>query len=274
MLKRSITLLAVLMFTSLAFAQSNASRSGATRQSPGDTCAFTFSTGTGRGLTQYCVSANGNIVQFSAMSSNGLPVEFLDGVNPATEGYGICDTTTPPAQAYWDFASSDSGNWNPSTVVNTPTSVKVTRTTADGIWRLVQTITEIPGSKFFYGKARIITSITNLSSQSRFLALDRYANIDAGSSTFNDFDKTEASVWGQVLEGNGPGLSSTAAFVTTPFDFSISFVNTVPDAPIPCQIHNTFISGFFEGDGGIDQDFNLEIGPGKTKTVGLTYSPI
>ncbi len=158
--------------------------------------------------------------------------------------------------------------------MNTPTSVKVTRTTADGNWRLVQTITVIPGSKFFYGKARIITSITNLSTGNRFLALDRYANIDAGSSTFNDFDKTEASVWEQVFGGNGPGLSSTAAFVTTPFDFSISFLNTVPDAPIPCQIHNNFMSGFFEGDGGIDQEFNLEIGPGKTKTVGLTYSPI
>ena len=51
-------------------------------------------------------------------------------------------------------------------------------------------------------------------------------------------------------------------------------MNTVPDAPIPCQIHNTFISGFFEGDGGSEQEFNLEIGHGKTKTVGLTYSPI
>ncbi len=58
------------MFTSLAFAQSNSSRAGATGQPPTNTCAFTFSTGTGRGLTQYCVSVNGNIVQFSAMVAN------------------------------------------------------------------------------------------------------------------------------------------------------------------------------------------------------------
>ena len=261
------------VISSFAIAQARTAPSGTNRPAT-EACAFTFSSGTGRGLTQYCVTANGNIAQFSVVSGNGLTSEFLNGVASATEGYGLCDTATRPFTAYWDYASGDSGNWNAATAVSTPTSVKITRTTADGVWKIVQTVAESKGSKFTYGSAIIEMAVTNLSTADRIIILNRYANIDAGESAFNDFDKSEISAWGGVPEGDGPALALTAAFVNTPFDFSISFVNTVPDAPIPCQIHNSFTAGFFEGDGGVDQDFNLEIGPGKTKTVAVAYRPM
>lgn len=238
-----------------------------------ETCAFNFMTGTGHGLTQYCVTNNGNITQFSAVGGNTLTYEFLNGTGAATEGYGMCDTTNFTPLAYWDFASSDSGNWNVATAVQSGNKVTVTRTTADGIWQLVQTIRMVPGSKFTYGGAEVIMAAKNLSLQDRFLFITRYADVNAGSSTFNDFGTTEVSAWGIIPDGNGPGLSMTAGFVTTPFDFSLSFVETVPAAPIPCQINSNSTKGFFEGDGGIAQDYSLEIGPGRTKTVGLIYKP-
>ena len=275
MLRLSISLLAVLGFSCVAIAQQNPTESGtASVQPASETCAFTFSSGTGHGVTQYCVTENGNIAQFSAVGGNGLPWEFLNGVNPAIEGYGLCDTTSAPLKAYWDYAANAGGNWKAATATANDTTVTVTRTTADGVWQLVQTITELKGSAKLYGAAKIAMAITNLSKNDRFLIVDRYANIDAGSSTFNDFDLTQTTVFGLVPAGNGPGLSSTVSFVTTPFDFSIAFVNKVPRGPIPCQAHPNFTTSFFEGDGGIDQEFNLEIGPGKTKTVVLTYKPI
>ena len=270
-----MTVLLAALFTSLAVAQTKTPLSPATTTQPAnETCAFTFSSGAGHGATQYCVTANGNITQFSVVAGNGLPSEFLNATGPATEGYGLCDTSTRLFTAYWDYASGDSGNWNAATAVSTPTSVTITRTTADGVWKVVQRIAETKATKLSYGIATIAMAVTNLSSSDRIIILSRYADINAAESTFNDFDRSETSAWGGAPDGNGPALSLTAAFVTTPFDFSISFINTVPDAPIPCQIHNTFTPGFFEGDGGVDQDFNLEIGPGKTKTVVVAYRPM
>ena len=271
-MKLSISLVVVLILGSLAFSQ-NSFPQATGAVGPDVTCAFSFTTGSGHGLTQYCVTDNGNITQFSAVGGNTLSYEFLNGTGTATEGYGLCDTTNTTFRAYWDFASSESGNWTSASAVQNGNTVKVLRTTADGIWRMVQTITEVPGSATRYGAAAISMAFTNLSTRDRFLFVTRYADVNAGSSTFNDFGTTETSVWGLIPEGNGPGFSSTAAFVTTPFDFSISYVETVPSPPIPCQINSNSTKGFFEGDGGIVQDYSLEIGPGKTKTVTLTYKP-
>jgi hypothetical protein len=260
-----------LALSSLAFAQQNPAQSDAPAVQPASTtCAFNLSSGSGRGLTTYCVTQNGNIAEFSAVGSNTLTTEFINGAGPAIEGYGICDTTSAPVN-YFDYASSDSGNWKAATATINGTTVTVTRTTADGIWQLVQTITEIKGSTQSYGSAKITTAIKNLSATDRFLGYFRYAHV---GGTFNDFDTTPTTVFGMTPSANGPGLALAAAFVTTPFDFSIAFVNTVPDAPIPCQIHGTFTNSFFEGSGGIVQLFNLEILPGRTKTISMVYRPI
>ncbi len=273
MCKKCVFLFVVLTLSSFTFAQQDSAQSGASAVQPPDTtCAFNFSSGSGHGLTTYCVTQNGNIAEFSAVGNNTLATEFINAAGPAIEGYGICDLTNPARTTnYYDYASSDSGNWNAATATMTGTTVTVTRTTADGRWQLVQTITEVKGSALSYGGARITTAIKNLTTTERFFDFFRYARV---GGTFNDFDTTPTNTFGMTPDGNGPGLSLTASFVTTPFDFSIAFVNTVPDAPIPCQLHNSFTNTFFEGSGGIVQLFNLEIQPGHTKTISMTYKPI
>jgi len=59
-------------------------------------------------------------------------------VGAAGEGYGVCDNTG--AVAYFDYADyGDSGNWGAPTLVSqTATSVKIARTTSDGVWTLTQ----------------------------------------------------------------------------------------------------------------------------------------
>jgi len=270
MYTKSVFLFVVLALSSLTFAQQKAQTGAPAVQPASTTCAFNFSTGSGHGLTTYCVTQNGNIAEFSAVGNGTLVTEFINAAGPAIEGYGICDTTSN-AVNYYDYASSDSGNWNAATATLNGSTVTVTRTTADGIWQLVQTITAVKGSAVTYGSARITTAIKNLSTTDRFFDFFRYAHI---GGIFNDFDTTPTTTFGMTPDGNGPGLALAAAFVTTPFDFSIAYVNTVPDAPIPCQVHNTFVNTFFEGSGGIVQLFNLEIQPGHTKTISMTYRPI
>ena len=275
MCKKLAFLFVVLTLSSLTFAQQNQRQSAAGgAQLASETCAFTFTSGAGHGVTQYCVTANGNIAQFSAVGGNGLPQEFLNGVEPAIEGYGLCDVNS--LTPYWDYAQTASNNWNTATAVATANSVKITRTTADGVWQLVQTITKIPGSKTAFGAAKIAMAITNLSTTDRLILFNRHANIDAGGTTFNDFDLTQTTVFGLVPFGNGNGLSSTASFVTTAFDFSLAFVMTVPGGPTPCQPFDNqgAQQAFFQGDGAVDQVFDLDILPGKTKTVTVTYKAI
>jgi hypothetical protein len=67
-----------------------------------------------------------------------------------SEGYAICDVSNSDPQgngrvAYSDFAATGAtANWNPPVVLShNATSVKIARTTSDGIWTLTQTITQM-----------------------------------------------------------------------------------------------------------------------------------
>jgi hypothetical protein len=265
--KKSLLLVALWVFGSLAFVQqSNAQRAGASRGAEGN-CAFTFSSGHKQSLTQYCVTANGNIAQFSAGGSQ----EFLNLTGPATEGYGICDLTIQPSMTYWDYGSDASTNWNPATAVATPTSVTITRTTADGTWQLVQTISERKATSTLFGAAKVTMAIKNLSVTDRIIFVNRHAYIQGG---FNDYNLSRFSAYGGPSQGGGNQLVSTALFVRTAFDFSSDLVITTPGGagPNPCGPYQGQ-RGFFEGDGAVEQIFSLDVLPGKTKTVGVTYRP-
>jgi hypothetical protein len=261
-----------LILVPLTFAQAGHHQAAVGSQPASENCAFTFSSGSGHGATQYCVTANGNIAQFTMTGLNGLPSEMFSGVAPASEGYGVCDTST--LTSYYDYARNDSGNWNSATSTSTPKSVTVTRTTADGVWKIVQTIMQKKASKMQYGGVEIKMAITNLSQQDRIIIVYRHANIDAYGSPFNDFDASETSAFGFV-SGMG-GVSSTASLLTTAFDFHFAFLQTNPDGPIPCTpIGNQGgQQTFFQGDGSVTHYFNLEILPRRTKTVTVTYQGI
>lgn len=272
---RSFLLATLLIFSSLGFAQQSSQKINPANgmQPATENCAFNFSSGSGLGLTKFCVTANGNIAQFAAMGLNGLLAEMLDGVAPAIEGYGLCDTKT--LTPYFDYASSDSGNWGTATAVATANSVTITRTTADGVWKLLQVITQMQGTKTSSGAARTDMAITNLSTADRILIVYRHANIDAAGSTFNDFAASTTTAFGTVPSG-GNGLSSEASLLATAFDFHFALVKTSPGGVSPCVPFGSQGDQQtpFEGDGAVDHYFNLDIRPGATKRVTVTYKPI
>jgi hypothetical protein len=148
------------------------------------------------------------------------------------EGYGICDANTNIA--YSDYGGlGDSGNWSPARVLrHDATSVKIARTTSDGVWTLTQTITQVAGSSPF---AKIVMALKNNSPDSREAFLLRYADADADGEVTNSFDSTlnSAFAWNSVSAGSPFGLAlQNLGTVTFGYD---ALVQGVPDAPDPCN---------------------------------------
>lgn len=267
---KPVLLFVVLALSSLTFAQRNQPQSTVRGVQPADTtCLFNFSSGTGPSLTTYCVTQNGNIAEFS-----GAGTEFISSPGPATEGFGMCDNTVLGSPIdYFDYASSDSGNWNPSTATLTGTTVVVNRTTTDGNWQLTQTIVDMKASPLAYGSARVTMALKNLSPIERFLVGFRYAQVLPAPFPFADFDTTPTTALVMTPSASGPGLSSTGSFIRNPADSAVARVVQTTTPPDPCGINN-FSTSFFEGTGGILQLYILDIKSHATVTFSATYKPI
>lgn len=69
MLNKLILCAAVLTLSMLAFAQQRSQQEAANDAPDSTVCSFTYSSGSGTNQTAYCLSVNGNIVQFSQPST-------------------------------------------------------------------------------------------------------------------------------------------------------------------------------------------------------------
>jgi hypothetical protein len=198
-------------------------------------CSFTFATGKGLASMKYCVTANGNIVQIEI--PKGFPL--ISGTDFG-EGYGVCDVGTQVA--YSDYGGAgDSGNWGPATVLHhNPTSVKIARTTSDGLWTLTQTITQVAGGS---PSATIAMALRNNSAVSKEAFLVRYADVDVAGDLKNSFDNTLNSAFGwnssSAAETGGPFGLVLQNLGTVPFGYT-AFAQDTPDAPNPCDIVQHF----------------------------------
>ena len=122
----------------------------------------------------------------------------------------------------------------------------------------------MPGSNLGYGAARITMAVTNLTNADDIVVVMRHVNVDASGSTFNDFDTSGTTAFGTAVR------RSQRAY------FHFSLVQTNPDGPDPCKPFGQSggQQGFFQGDGSLLHYFNLDIRPGQTKSVSVTYKPI
>jgi hypothetical protein len=132
-------------------------------------CPHQFTSGKTDNLAylQYCVADDGVIT--SIETPFGHPQLGSQG-----EGYGLCQES--PATEYHDFfTAGDSGNWNSPQVVSlTATSIKISRSTSDGNWTLLQTISAIPAT----GALKIVMALTNHQPQAKVAYLLRFAHVD------------------------------------------------------------------------------------------------
>ena len=233
------------------------------------TCSFSYLSGPPTTFTRYCLSANGNIVQFDSPSG----FEYIrNGVPPLVplEGYGICDVT--PKVAYYDYASTVSGNWGPTTVTSlNATTLVFVRTTTDGIWQLTQTITQLQASVASTGSVKITMALKNLSAISRNVTLLRFANVNNGPSPTNDeFVSSFNSAFGQE-----PGASWGLGLTTNTFTFAHNGIVLRPAVgPDPCHYVKNVLNFAFVGDGAIGHVYAITVPGGATKTVAMTYKPI
>jgi hypothetical protein len=263
MLNKLTLLLAVFTFSisTIALGQQQA----ATQAPDTTTCSFSYMSGPPATFTRYCLSANGNMVQFDSPSG----FEFINN-GGLTEGYGICDVT--PNVSYYDYASIDSANWGPSvaTALNATTEQFV-RSTGDGIWQLTQTIKQIKASASTTGSVKITMALKNLSTISRNVTLLRVANMNAGPVATNDeFVSSFNSAFGQE-----PGASWGLGLTTNTFTFAHNgAVFNVPTGPDPCHYVTHIVNAAFIGDGSIGQVYAISVPAGATKTVNMTYKPI
>lgn len=232
-------------------------------------CAFTFTSGHDETFLKYCVTASGNIVQLETPRGR----EHLAVADTIGEGYGLCDTG---GIEYFDYAGfGDSGNWNPATVVSQDaTSVKIARTTGDGIWTLTQTITQVAGTS---PSAKIAMTIRNNDpAGQRDVVIFRYANVNADSFFQNNLDATRDSAFGWNSTdgrdshplGFGLMLQNVGA---TPFHH-FGFILNVPDPPEPCNAFRHAVVGpITNTDGSFFLDYALGIGGGESRTVTVAY---
>ena len=200
------------------------------------TCSFTFTSGTNNNSLEYCVTINGNISEFQ------MPIGHpLVSTEDRSEGYAICDVTNGDAQghgrvAYSDFATfGDSGNWGSPTVVShSATSVKIARTSSDGVWTLTQTFTQQASP----AAVKVTMALKNNTPVKREAFLMRWADVDADGSPLNNFDGTlsNAFAWNSITSAAAAPVGLLLENIGTLVGFgSEGFAQTTFLPPDPCN---------------------------------------
>jgi hypothetical protein len=228
-------------------------------------CRYNFTSGSANTYLSYCVSDNGNIVTISTPEGHGQ--ELFGG-----EGYGFCNAS-PGVVEYHDYAYADSGNWDsPTLLSHTATSVKIARTTSDGIWTLTQTITQVPATP----SIKIAMALKNNTAAARGVYLLRFLDADAGLSRTNTLDATQntAAAWNEQVGSVPFSFGLQLENVGTPqFGYWSGFAQDVPDGPNACAFaFNAPGTAPLVGiDGSIEMVYADTIEAHGTKTATMIY---
>jgi len=220
-------------------------------------CSFTYSCGDDNKFMKYCVTANGNIAHFE----NPIRHEYI-ATTPIGEGYGVCDVDA--SKAYYDYAGyGDSGNWQaPVTVSSSVTSVKISRTTTDGIYTLTQTITQNGSNPL----VQVTMALKNNTATARHVGLLRYADVDANGTTENNLDYTKRTAFADENFGYDLQIQFVSGGA-----FDGAYSQDVPGGPDPCNIFSHVAGPLQNTDGSIFAQYDMRLGKKATGTVAVTY---
>jgi hypothetical protein len=226
-------------------------------------CSFGFSSGANNTSLLYCVTANGNIPSIVTPAGHQM-------ISPFTgEGYGICNES--PAQAYYDYGYTDSGNWNaPILLSSSATSVKIARTTSDGVWTLTQTITQSAGT----ASIKVAMTLKNNSAEARVAYLVRYADVDVDTLFNNIFDGTQNSAFGWLSIGSGihPFGLLLQNVGTSPFPAYNGFAQNTYLGPNPCNFAANWTGGVaINIDGSLVMVYVGSVPAHASKTFNMSY---
>ncbi|HKV76878.1 MAG TPA: hypothetical protein VJP02_01985 [Candidatus Sulfotelmatobacter sp.] len=227
-------------------------------------CWYSFNSGTGNTNLSYCVSVNGNILYLLTPQGHEQITPF------GAEGYGVCDATA--VVEYHDYAyGGDTGNWNSPTLLSqTASSLKIARTTSDGIWTLTQTITQVAASS----SIKVAMTLKNNTAAARDVYLVRYADVSADQKQFNNFTATQNSVAAWNLHGlNDFSYGLQLQNVGTPkFAYWNGFAQNIPNGPNACAFANNSPEAVItETDGSMVMAYVDTMPAHGSKTVTLSY---
>lgn len=260
----------------------------AVQKSPGSlpqatqACSYSYTIGTSaipNDYLNYCITVNGNFANFQ--SPYGVELLDQDG---AYEGYGICDDSN--GNQYYDYAHTDSGNWDaPVLVTHTATEVKITRTTSDGAWTLTQTISREVGPPPY---AKITMALKNNSGVTKAVFLERFAEFapDQAAATSNwqeNYDGSQNSAWGYIP--TTPNYSTTSGPygmmlqniglptpTSVPYDYA-GFVTENAAGPAPCDPGANNVGTLTNSDGAGVMVYVFDLNKEQTVTVNSRYMP-
>jgi hypothetical protein len=190
------------------------------------------------------------------------------------DGYGFCQES--PATEYHDYLAGESGNWNaPKLLGANGSTVKLSRSTADGNWTLVQTISaKVTG----IASIKIVMALTNNQSEERVAYIMRYADVDADGHRNHDYiggaSLQSAYVWsldsgfhyGLQLQNAGNWTGYQQGFVSnaTPAPNACDFAN-------PAQLYGYELAFSLGSDSSIRYAYAGPVPSHKTITVTLSY---
>jgi hypothetical protein len=233
-------------------------------------CSFNFVSGANNTYLRFCVTSTGNIPEIETPRGR-VQISF-----DRHEGYGICNET--PIVVYYDYGQfGDSGNWGDATVVSqTAKSVKIARTTIDGIWTLTQTFSLVPATP----SVKVVMALKNNTAAPRVAYLVRHADIDADwvnvGADENNFSATTDGAFGwnaSIPFGANSGYGLELRNLGQPqFGYLQGFARTTYQPPNPCNF-----AGESSGvpltniDGSVSLAYADSIGAGKTKTATMIY---
>lgn len=241
-----------------------------------DVCAYKFTSGSGATYLQFCVTVNGNIVEFQSPEG----VEQIDQ-GTVGEGYGFCDQV--PEVGYYDYAAyGASGNWGPPTKLSkTATSVKIERTTSDVAFTLTQTITSVAGDNPY---AKILMSLNNNTDVTKGIAIYRFADSDPGNAAQADTNYSEngdgtnqsgfsyvpysdstAPQYGLMLQAVGAPTPASAAFLRE------GWANNVGYGPPVCASGDYQTSPVTNLDDSIMYEWTFNVNKGQTVNMTSRY---
>jgi hypothetical protein len=217
----------------------------------------------------YCVSNNGNIGQID------IPYGYSQVGSTGGEGYGLCQES-PPTE-YHDYLVDYSYNWKDAKVLSLSTaSIKISRTTSDGNWTLVQTITKIPAT----ASIKVVMSLTNHQAVDKVVYLVRFVDVDpAGAHIGGSYAGASLqSAWNWLVNPNPGSFHWGLQLINatkSPFTYQQGFARPVDTGPNACDFAGgSDPSGFVAGgnDGtSIAYAYAGVVGAKKTVTVTLNY---
>jgi hypothetical protein len=231
-----------------------------------DFCSHQFTVGSGNNSLQYCVSDNGNITALETPFGHTM-------IGAGGEGYGLCQES--PATEYHDYASSISSNWNAAQILSkSGSTIKISRTTSDGNWTLVQTITKVAAST----SIKVVMGLTNNQSVDKVAYLLRFADIDP------DGDATQSSLAGGSVQSAWSWDFTTNAWhrglqllnsTKSPFGYQQGFAYGLNSGPNACAFAFNANPNGVAGGGGANTSISYAyagpVAAHQTLTVTMTY---